>query len=92
MIKTFLFLLTFIVGCSNETTLDIEGRLAVKGSSRYHYLNINDINSNINYKISNKTSFDLINKQNQIVKIKASIIKQAVGAGYPAVIEVIEVK
>ena len=84
--------LGFIMGCTQSNDLDLEGRLAVKGSSIHTYLVIEDQKSHKNYKIQNKESFNLINRQEQTVKIKAKLVKEAIGPGFPAVIEVVEVK
>jgi len=80
------------IGCAQNNTMDLEGRLSVKGSSVHTYLNIKDIKSNKSYKIQNKESFDLMQKQNQTVKVKVKLIKKAIGPGFPAVVEVLEVK
>lgn len=86
-----LSLLGFI-GCAQSDTMELEGRLSVKGSPVHTYLSIQDSRSHESYKIQNKNSFDLMQKQNQIVKVKAKLIKKAIGPGFPAVIEVIKVK
>lgn len=88
---TGLCLLGFI-GCTQSDIMELKGRLSVKGSSVHTYLNIEDSKSNKSYKIQNKNSFDLMQKQNQRVKIKAKLIKKETGPGFPAVVEVIEVK
>ncbi|RLD40312.1 MAG: hypothetical protein DRI88_13760 [Bacteroidetes bacterium] len=80
------------MGCTQSNDLDLEGRLAVKGSSIHTYLVIEDQKSHKNYKIQNKESFNLMKRQKQTVKIKAKLVKEAIGPGFPAVIEVVEVK
>ncbi len=80
------------IGCAQDNIMEIEGRVAVKGSSPHTYLSIKDSSSHKSYKIQNQTEFDLMTKQNQTVKVKAVLIKEAVGPGFPAVIEVVEVK
>ena len=79
------------MGCTQSNDLDLEGRLAVKGSSVHTYLVIEDKKSHKSYKIQNKDNFNLINRQKQTVKIKAKLIKEAIGPGFPAEIEVLEV-
>ncbi len=81
-----------VIGCAQDNTMELEGRIAVKGSSIHTYLNIKDIKSNKSYRIQNQESFDLIQKQNQTVKVKVKLIKKAIGPGFPAVVEVLEVK
>jgi hypothetical protein len=66
-----------LIGCAQNNTMELEGRLSVKGSSVHTYLNIKDIKSNKSYKIQNQESFDLMQKQNQTVKVKVKLIKKA---------------
>jgi len=80
------------IGCAQDNIMELEGRVAVKGSSPHTYLSIKDSTSQKSYRIQNNESFDLMNKQNQTVKVKAVLIREAVGPGFPAVIEVVEVK
>ena len=80
------------IGCAQNNTMELEGRLAVKGSSVHTYLNIRDIKSNTSYRIQNQEQFDLMQKQNQTIKVKVKLIKKAIGPGFPAVVEVLEVK
>ena len=80
------------IGCAQDNMIELEGRVAVKGSSPHTYLSIKDSKSQESYKIQNQTEFDLMKKQNQIVKVKAVLIKEAIGPGFPAVIEVVEVQ
>jgi len=72
--------------------MELEGRVAVKGNSPHTYLSIKDSKSQKSYKIQNQTEFDLMKKQNQTVKVKAVLLKEAIGPGFPAVIEVVEVQ
>ena len=78
----------------SETTVAqsiiIRGRLSLRGSTPHSYLNIKDIDSGSSYKIENSKSFGLSSKQNQMVKIKAEIISEAVGPGLPSVIRVVK--
>ncbi len=92
--KKIFILLSFIgiIGCAQDNLMELEGRVAVKGSSPHTYLSIKDSKSQKSYKIQNQAEFDLMKKQNQTVKVKAVLIKDAVGPGFPAVIEVVEVK
>jgi uncharacterized protein YcfL len=80
------------MGCAKSTDMEIEGKLSVKGSEPHSYLSIKDTQSKTSYKIQNRESFDLTTKQKQTVKIRAKLVKEAVGPGFPAVIEVVEVK
>jgi hypothetical protein len=92
--KKIFILLSFIgiIGCAQDNLMELEGRVAMKGSSPHTYLSIKDSKSQKSYKIQNQAEFDLMKKQNQMVKVKAVLIKDALGPGFPAVIEVVEVK
>ena len=81
-----------LIGCAQDNIMELEGRVAMKGSSPHTYLSIKDSKSQKSYRIQNQTQFDLIKKQNQTVHLKAVLVKEAIGPGFPAVIEVIEVK
>ncbi len=78
--------------CANNKSLELYGKISMKGSTPHTYLAIEDKNTHKEYKISNPNKFDLSNKQNRFVKLKAKLIKKAIGAGFPAVIEVVEAK
>ncbi len=80
------------IGCAQNNTMELEGRVAMKGSAVHSYLNIRDIKSNKSYRIQNQEQFDLMQKQNQTVKVKVKLIKEAIGPGFPAIVEVLEVK
>jgi len=80
------------LGCAQDNMMELEGRVAMKGSSPHTYLSIKDSKSQKSYKIQNQAKFDLMTKQNQILKLKAVLIKEAIGPGFPAIIEVVEVK
>jgi len=92
--KKILIVLTLFgfLGCAQENVMELEGKVAVKGSDPHSYLSIKDSKSQKSYKIQNQAKFDLMQRQNQTVKLKAVLVKEAVGPGFPAVIEVIEVK
>jgi len=81
-----------LIGCAQDNILELEGRVAMKGSEPHTYLSIKDSKSQKSYKIENQAKFDLMTKQNQTVKVKAVLIKEAIGPGFPAIIEVVEVK
>ena len=87
-----LSLIGLFLGCAQDHVMELEGRVAMKGSSPHTYLSIKDGKSQKSYKIANQAEFDLMTKQNQTVKVKAVLIKEAIGPGFPAVIEVVEVK
>jgi hypothetical protein len=79
------------LGCTQNNHLALEGRIAMQGSSIHTYLVIEDKKSNKTYKIKNKESFNLSQQQNKILKLKAKLLKEAIGPGFPAEIEVLEV-
>jgi len=92
--KKLIMILTFLgfTACAQDNFMELEGRIAMKGSSPHTYLSIKDTKTQTSYKIENQAEFDLIKKQNQTVKIKAVLIKEAIGPGFPAVIKVVEVE
>ena len=81
-----------LIGCAQDNIIELEGRVAMKGTSPHTYLSIKDTKSQKSYKIQNQAKFDLMKKQNQTINIKAVLVKEAIGPGFPAVIEVVEVK
>jgi hypothetical protein len=85
-------LIGVLMGCAQENMMELEGRVAVKGSEPHTYLSIKDTKTQKSYKIQNQAKFDLMKKQNQTVKVKAVLIKEAIGPGFPAVVEVVEVE
>ena len=92
--KKLIILLTFLglTACAQENMMELEGKVAMKGSEPHTYFSIKDSKSQKSYKIQNQAKFDLMQRQNQTVKVKAVLVKEAIGPGFPAVIEVIEVK
>ncbi|GIT99903.1 hypothetical protein TSL6_04100 [Sulfurovum sp. TSL6] len=87
-----LSLIGLFVGCAQDNVMELEGRVAVKGSEPHTYLSIKDTKTQTSYKIHNQAKFDLTKKQNKMVKVKAVVVKEAIGPGFPAVIEVVEVQ
>jgi len=91
--KIITFLCTVgLFGCTQSESIELQGRIAMKGSATHTYLTIYDQKTHKSYKITNKEAFDLMRKQNQTIKLEAKLIKEAIGPGFPAVIEVTEVK
>lgn len=86
----------FGFGCASSAAgsglLDIEGGIYMKGFSRSTYLSIKDEKTGILYRIQSPKRFNLSHRQKEIVKLKARLVKKAVGPGFPAVIEVVEVE
>ena len=84
------------LGCANNsasnTLLELEGGIYMKGLSKSSFLSIKDKKTGILYKIQTPTKFNLNHRQKEVVQLKAKLIKEAVGPGFPAVIEVIKVK
>lgn len=81
-----------MMGCAQNGDLELEGGLYIKGSGPYTYLVIEDQKSHKSYKIQNGKKFDLLKRQKEVVRLKAKLVKKAVGPGFPAVVEVVEVK
>jgi hypothetical protein len=85
-----LFALVSLIGI-NLFGMEIVGKIKVKGTSPHTYLVIEDIATKKSYMVKNQEKFDLINRQNETLKVKAKILQKAIGAGFPAVIEILEI-
>ena len=81
-----------IVACEEGDIGEVSGRLAMKGSSIHTYLVIEDTKNHKTLKINNKEDLHLMQHQNEIVTLKVKLIKKSIGPGFPAEIEVLEVK
>jgi hypothetical protein len=95
MRKLFIFgyiMIGVLMGCVDNGDLELEGGLYVKGSAPHSYLVIEDQKSHKNYKIQNAKAFNLQKRQKEVVKLKARLLKKAIGPGFPAVIKVVEAK
>ena len=94
MKKIFILLLGVwsFVACSEGDTADVTGRIAMKGSSVHTYLVIKDTKTHKALKINNYKVFNLAQRQNEIVTLNVKLVKKAVGPGFPAEVEVVEVK
>ena len=91
--KKIINIVLILLGVSaNISAMEIVGKIKVKGSSPHTYLVIEDINNSKSYQISNPQDFNLINRQNETLKIEAKVRKEAIGPGFPSVIKVIEIK
>jgi len=86
-----LLALLSIGACAQENLLEIQGKIFVKGSAPHTYLVIEESNTHKAYKITNGKDFNLMQKQKQTIRIKAKPIKDAIGPGFPAEIEIISV-
>jgi len=93
MKKSIMALLALsLFGCANSSLVEIEGKIAVYGSMPHTFLAIKDSKNHKYYKIKNAKDFNLQNMQNRVIKVKAKILKKKIGPGFPAVIEVVELK
>ena len=81
-----------LMACANEKTIDITGTIYVKGNEPFSGIVIEDAKDHKSYKIINAKRFGLFHKQQQRVRIKAKRVKKALGPGFPAEIEVIEIE
>lgn len=80
----------FVVSCTNS--MEITGVVKVKGSAPHTYLVIEDSKTNQDYQIKDAKKYHLEQKQNKTIKVKAKVVKKSLGAAFPAVIEILEVK
>ncbi len=92
-IIVYMLILGVVMGCSNDIdNLNLSGKLYMKGSTPHTYLVIEDTNTHKNYKIENPKEFNLLYKQNKIIKVKAKLVKKAISSSFPAIIEVLSIK
>jgi hypothetical protein len=87
-----IMLLFSVPACAENDIFTIEGKIFLKGSEPHTYLVIEDDQSHKVYKIKNKNSFDLMHKQKQFIKFKVRLLKEAIGPGYPALVEIIDIE
>jgi hypothetical protein len=87
-----LFSMMGFIACSEGDTADITGRIAMKGSSVHTYLVLEDTQTKKSVKLVNYKAFHLDKRQNEILTLKVKLVKKAVGPGFPAEVEVVEVK
>ena len=80
-----------LVACSEGDTGSITGRIAIKGAAIHTYLVIEDTQNHQILKLNNYRTFQLEKRQNEIVTLKVKYIKAAIGPGFPAEAEVVEV-
>ena len=88
-------MLTFLLGisaCAQSNVMEVKGKIYVKGTEPHTYVAIEDINTHKVYKIVNPKEFDLLQKQKEILKLKAIHIKKAIGPGFPTEIKVIDIE
>lgn len=76
---------------SKGEAMILTGDIAMRGSSRTRFLSITEAGSGIQYKILNPQAYNLDSKQNHTLTLKVKLHKAAIGAGFPAEIEVLEI-
>jgi len=80
-------------GCTNNTpALELSGTLHLKGSMPHPYLVLEEEHTHTNYKVINAGAMGLLEKQNHHVRIKAKLLREAKGPGFPAEVKAIEVE
>lgn len=88
-------LLLLSIGCAsnnlNTHSIELEGGLYMKGSSRFSYMVLEDAKTGQNYKIQNPQEFDLTKRQRQKVKVEAVIIEEKRGPR-PVIIKILKIK
>lgn len=90
LIKTVLivFAVTMILSCK---TVTLKGKIAVKGNEPHTYL-VLILEQNLEYAIVGDLRQEIWTKyQGQVIKVRGKIVKQAVGPGFPAELEVSEI-
>jgi hypothetical protein len=84
--------LGILIGCTQSQSMELAGRISIKGPAHHSYLSIYDKVSQKNYKIQNKEKFNLGKYQNKEVVIEVKIIKEAIGPGFPAIVQILKLK
>jgi|GEM_PF-1211210 hypothetical protein len=77
--------------CASSTpssTMVLQGAIKMKGSMPHTSLVIEDKKSHKSYKIQNQEAFGLAQKQNQTLSLEVALVKDAIGPGFPAEVEV----
>jgi len=69
---------------SNINMQHIKGRISMKGSMPNTYLVLKDENTGKDYRIINPSKFSLLQMQDSIVDVSATVTKKAIGPGFPA--------
>jgi hypothetical protein len=72
--------------------MELSGRISIKGPAHHSYLAIYDKVSQKSYKIQNREKFNLEAYQNKDVVLEVKVIKEAIGLGFPTVIEILNLK
>ena len=80
-----------VLACTPGDIGSITGRIAIKGAAIHTYLVIEDTQNHQILKLNNYRTFQLEKRQNEIVTLKVKYIKAAIGPGFPAEAEVVEV-
>ena len=91
-IITFALSLAILIGCSQSQSMELKGHISMKGSAHHSYLAIYDKSSQTSYKIQNKEKFNLEAYQNRDVVVEVKVVKEAIGPGFPAEIEILKLK
>lgn len=82
----------FLGACMNAKSITVEGRVSYKGAAPHTFLAVTDMKTHQIYKIANPKDFALQKRQEHFVKLKAQIVKKAIGRGFPTVIRVVGVE
>ncbi len=85
-------LLTLLLGaCMSANGVQLEGKIKYIGATPHNFLALEDRDHKI-YKISNPEDFNIAQKQNHSVVIKAKILKKTIGVGFPTLIKVTDLE
>ena len=71
--------------------VNLQGIVYVKGSAPHTYVVIEEQQSHKNYKVRNPERFHLMEQQKKSLNVEAIIVKEAIGPGFPAEIEIISI-
>jgi len=85
------FSMVALVACHKENTVNITGRVAMKGNSIHTYLVLEDVRTKKSIKLVNYKAFHLDRRQNEILTLKVKLVKKKIGIGFPAEVKIVEV-
>lgn len=72
-------------------TIELNGKIVMKGNAPHTYLVIEDRITKKEYKIEKYQAFKLEKKQNKRVTLKAIVIQESIGPGFPAIVKVLDI-
>jgi uncharacterized protein YcfL len=90
---TLPLILLGLTACAEQnTTMELHGKIYMKGSMPHAYLVLEESQKHTSYRIINPEAFSLQEKQKKAVTLKATLVEKAKGPGFPATIKVVAIE